>query len=61
MPQVAGRAGRELTPIQVAILDFVVQHTRRRGYPPTYREIGGAVNLRSGSAVSYQADVLEEM
>ncbi|HXW88795.1 MAG TPA: transcriptional repressor LexA [Streptosporangiaceae bacterium] len=61
MPRLAGRAGRELTPIQLAILDFVVEHTRRRGYPPTYQEIGGAVNLRSGSAVSYQADVLEEM
>jgi repressor LexA len=60
MPRLAGRAGRELTPIQLAILDFIVDYTRRRGYPPTYQEIGGAVNLRSGSAVSYQVDALEE-
>ena len=61
MPRLAGRAGRELTPIQLAILDFVVDYAHRRGYPPTYQEIGGAVNLKSVSAVSYQADVLEEM
>jgi repressor LexA len=61
MPRLASRVGRELTGIQLAILDFVVDYTQRRGYPPTYQEIGGAVNLRSASAVSYQVGVLEKM
>ncbi len=61
MPRLSGPADRELTPVQRAILDFVLDYTQRCGYPPSYLEIGDAVNLKSGSAVSYQIGVLEEM
>jgi repressor LexA len=61
MPRLIGPADRELTPVQRAILDFVLDYTHRCGYPPSYLEIGDAVNLKSGSAVSYQIGVLEEM
>ena len=61
MRHLADPADRELTPVQRAILDFILDHTRRCGYPPSYLEIGGAVNLKSVSAVSYQIGVLEKM
>jgi repressor LexA len=59
MPRLVGPADRELTSVRRAILDFALDHTRRCGYPPSYLEIGDAVNLKSGSAVSYQIGVLE--
>lgn len=61
MPRPAGSAGRGLTPVQRAILDFVPDYTRRCGYPPSLLEIGDAVNLKSGSAVLYQIRALERM
>lgn len=61
MPRLTGPVGREPTPIQLAILDFIVDYTHRCGYPPSFLEIGGAVNLKSSSAVSYQIEVLEKM
>lgn len=61
MPRLVGPADRELTSVRRAILDFALDHTRRCGYPPSYLEIGDAVNLKSGSAVSYQIGVLEMM
>jgi len=36
---------------QAEILEFIAQHTRERGYPPTVREIGRAVGLASPSTV----------
>lgn len=54
-------AHRELSPVQQAILAFVRDHTRRYGYPPSYQEIGDAVNFRTLSAVSYQIGLLEKM
>lgn len=61
MPRLVGPAERELTPVQRAILDFVLDYTRRSRYPPSYLEIGDAVNLKTSSAVSYQVGVLEIM
>lgn len=61
MPRLVGPAEPELTPVQRAILDFVLDYTRRNGYPPSYLEIGDAVNLKTSSAVSYQLGVLETM
>ena len=61
MPPHTGPADRELTPVQRAILDFVIEYTRRCGYPPSYLDIGDAVNLRTGSAVSYHIGLLETM
>lgn len=33
------------------ILDFIVSYIKQHGYPPTIREIGRGVNLRSTSTV----------
>ena len=61
MPRLVGPAERELTQVQRAILDFVLDYASRSRYPPSYLEIGDAVNLKSSSAVSYQVGVLEIM
>ena len=61
MPRLVGPAERELTPVQRAILDFVLDYTRRSRYSPSYLEIGDAVRLKSSSAVSYQLGLLETM
>lgn len=42
------------------ILDYIEYHTRKRGYPPTVREIGEAVNLSSPSTVHTHLRRLEE-
>jgi repressor LexA len=42
---------RDLTPRQRQILEFVDAEVRRRGYPPSVREIGAAVGLTSTSTV----------
>lgn len=41
----------DLTERQTAILEFISDHCRRSGYPPTVREIGLAVGLASPSTV----------
>lgn len=41
----------DLSPRQQRILDYIGQHVRDHGYPPSVREIGSAVNLRSSSTV----------
>jgi repressor LexA len=61
MPRLVRPADRELTPVQRTILDFILDYAHRCGYPPSYLEIAVAVNLKSGSAVSYQIGVLEMM
>ncbi len=40
------------------ILEFVRQYTDVHGYAPSYREIGGAVGIRSTKAVKYHIDIL---
>jgi repressor LexA len=40
-------------------MQVITESVRRRGYPPTMREIGEAVGLASSSSVSAQIDVLE--
>jgi repressor LexA len=37
--------------INKAILDFIIAYTQEHCYPPTYREIGDAVGLKSNSTV----------
>jgi len=51
---------KELTPRQRQILQYILQHIEMRGYPPTVREIGGAVNLSSSSTVHAHLKSLEE-
>lgn len=41
----------ELSARQQKILDFIREHVRQHGYPPSVREIGTAVELRSSSTV----------
>jgi repressor LexA len=47
----ARRREVELTGRQQEIWDFLVDYVDRHGYPPTVREIGGAVGLASPSTV----------
>lgn len=42
---------QELTERQSQILGFIKQQVREKGYPPSVREIGDAVGLRSSSTV----------
>lgn len=49
-----------LTKRQHEILDYIVRIHRDRGYPPSVREIGEAVGLRSPSSVHAQLATLAE-
>lgn len=51
------RAG--LSERQRQILDYIRQHARAHGYPPSVREIGTAVGLRSSSTVHAHLNTLE--
>jgi repressor LexA len=51
---------KELTQRQRQILQCILQHIDLRGYPPTVREIGEAVNLSSSSTVHAHLKSLEE-
>lgn len=48
-----------LTPKQAEIYDFILQYTRTQGYPPSVREIGTAVHLKSPSTVHFHMKKLE--
>jgi len=45
---------------QLAILDFIKNEVRSKGYPPSVREIGEAVGLASSSTVHGHLDRLEK-
>jgi repressor LexA len=49
----------DITARQQRILDYIAETVRRRGYPPTVREIGEAVGLTSSSSVHAQLANLE--
>lgn len=49
-----------LTPRQRQILDMIVEHQSDRGYPPSVREIGEAVGLRSPATVKSHLDNLRD-
>lgn len=42
------------------IVEFVQRFTQENGFPPSVREIGAAVGLRSTASVSYQLQQLQE-
>ncbi|MGI5880454.1 MAG: transcriptional repressor LexA [Syntrophomonadaceae bacterium] len=46
---------------QQAILDYIKQQLKSNGYPPSVREIGAAVGLKSSSTVHSYLVQLEEM
>ncbi len=48
-----------LTQRQRSILDFVVSFLRERGYPPTLREIGAHLGIKSTNGVSDHLRALE--
>ncbi|MFF4498631.1 transcriptional repressor LexA [Streptomyces sp. NPDC001546] len=48
-----------LTVRQAAIVAFIEQTVARKGYPPSMREIGEGVRLRSTSSVAHQLMALE--
>lgn len=50
----------DLTPRQQQILDFIVKSRKTAGYPPSVREIGQAVGLKSSSTVHAHLVQLEE-
>ena len=50
----------ELSKMQQQIYDFLVSYIRSRGYPPSVREIGEAVGLKSPSTVHFHLKHLEE-
>jgi len=51
---------RELTGRQQQILDYIRSEVHRRGFPPSVREIGEAVNLSSSSTVHSHLAALEK-
>lgn len=50
----------KLTRMQQRIYDYLVDAIRTQGYPPTVREIGAAVGLKSPSTVHFHIKHLEE-
>lgn len=66
--ETAGRPGRPpgvstgpdgLTTRQASIVAFIEREVARQGYPPSMREIGQAVKLKSTSSVAHQLMALE--
>src|SRR5688500_9877779 len=51
-------ADKRLSPRQREILEFIEVQARDRGYPPSVREIGGAVGLTSPSTVHSHLNTL---
>lgn len=51
---------QKLTPKQQALCEFVRSYSQERGYPPTIREIGAHLGLRSPSTVSFHLKKLRE-
>ena len=50
----------QLSPKQTRIYEFILSFTEQNGYPPSVREIGAAVGLRSTASVSYHLQALQE-
>lgn len=50
----------QLSSRQQAILDYIKQEVRKKGYPPSVREIGEAVGLASSSTVHGHLNRLEK-
>ncbi len=51
---------KALTPKQQQIYDYICSFTDQNGYPPSVREIGEAVSLKSPSTVHFHLKGLEE-
>ena len=51
----------KLTKMQQKIYDYIAQAIQDQGYPPSVREIGEAVGLKSPSTVHFHLKHLEEL
>lgn len=51
----------KLSKRQAAIYEFILSYTEGHGYPPSVREIGSAVGLKSPSTVHMHLKALEEL
>ena len=51
----------QMTKMQQRIYDYIAEMIRRQGYPPSVREIGEAVGLKSPSTVHFHLKHMEEM
>lgn len=51
---------KPLSPKLQQIYDFIISFQAQHGYPPSVREIGGAVGLKSPSTVHFHLKTLEE-
>lgn len=51
---------KPLSPKLQQIYEFIVEFQSEHGYPPSVREIGGAVGLKSPSTVHFHLKTLEE-
>lgn len=51
----------KMTKMQQKIYDYIARTTREQGYPPSVREIGDAVGLKSPSTVHFHLKHMEEM
>ena len=56
-----GKHMAKLTKMQQKIYDYIAETTRQQGYPPSVREIGEAVGLRSPSTVHFHLKHMEEL
>ena len=52
---------KNLSDRQVRIVDFIRSYLAENGYPPTFREIGNSVGLKSPSTVDHHMKKLREM
>ena len=52
---------QKLTTMQQKIYDYIANAVRNQGYPPSVREIGEAVGLKSPSTVHFHIKHLEEL
>ena len=52
---------QKLTAMQQKIYDYIANTVRNQGYPPSVREIGEAVGLKSPSTVHFHLKHMEEM
>ena len=52
---------QKLTAMQQKIYDYIADTVRNQGYPPSVREIGEAVGLKSPSTVHFHIKHLEEL
>ena len=51
----------KLSRMQQRVYDYIVKSVRENGYPPSVREIGEALSLRSPSTVHFHLKHLEEL